>query len=56
MTKYGYIRVSTSEQSHDRQVDGLLPLCDELHIETGSAVGRKRLAIRCTICGSERTS
>jgi DNA invertase Pin-like site-specific DNA recombinase len=42
MTKYGYIRVSTSDQSHDRQVDGLLPLCDELHVETGSAVGRKR--------------
>ena len=42
MTKYGYIRVSTSDQSHDRQVDGLLPLCDELHIETGSAVGPKR--------------
>lgn len=42
MRKYGYIRVSTSDQSHDRQVDGLLPLCDELHIETGSAVGRRR--------------
>lgn len=42
MRKYGYIRVSTADQSHDRQVDGLLPLCDELHIETGSAVGNKR--------------
>lgn len=42
MTKYGYIRVSTSEQSHDRQIDGLRPLCDELHIETASAAGKKR--------------
>lgn len=42
MRKYGYIRVSTSDQSHDRQVDELLPLCDELHIETVSAVKRAR--------------
>lgn len=43
MTKrYGYLRVSTSDQSHDRQTDGLLALCDELHVETASAVGQKR--------------
>ncbi|RDJ21068.1 recombinase family protein [Bosea caraganae] len=43
MTKrYGYLRVSTSDQSHDRQTDGLLALCDELHVETVSAVNRDR--------------
>ena len=42
MKKFGYLRVSTSDQSHDRQVDGLLPLCDELHIETISAAKQDR--------------
>lgn len=40
--KIGYLRVSTAEQSADRQVDGLKDLCDELHVEAVSAVGRKR--------------
>jgi DNA invertase Pin-like site-specific DNA recombinase len=40
--KIGYLRVSTAEQSHDRQADGLKDLCDELHVETVSAVGKKR--------------
>lgn len=40
--KIGYLRVSTAEQSPDRQVDGLKDLCDELHVETLSAVSRKR--------------
>lgn len=40
--KIGYLRVSTAEQSADRQVDGLKDLCDELHMEKVSAVGRKR--------------
>lgn len=40
--KIGYLRVSTAEQNPDRQVDGLRDLCDELHVETVSAVGRKR--------------
>lgn len=40
--KIGYLRVSTAEQSADRQIDGLKDLCDELHVEAVSAVGRKR--------------
>lgn len=42
MTKIGYLRVSTEEQSPDRQIDGLKPLCDILYIERVSAVARKR--------------
>ncbi len=38
--KIGYIRVSTSEQSHQRQLDGLESLCDEVHPETVSAVSK----------------
>ncbi|OXT02741.1 hypothetical protein B7H23_07665 [Notoacmeibacter marinus] len=40
--KIGYIRVSTKEQVHDRQIDGLRLLCDRLHIETVSAVAERR--------------
>ena len=40
--KIGYLRVSTVNQNPDRQVDGLKDLCDELHIETLSAVSRRR--------------
>lgn len=42
MRRIGYLRVSTEEQSPDRQIEGLTPLCDELHIETLSAVSRHR--------------
>ena len=42
MKKIAYIRVSTAEQRHDRQVRGLRGLCDELHIETLSACSGKR--------------
>lgn len=42
MRKIGYLRVSTDEQRPDRQIEGLRPLCDELHIETLSAVSKKR--------------
>lgn len=42
MKKIGYLRVSTLEQRPDRQILGLEPLCDELHIERLSAVRRKR--------------
>jgi DNA invertase Pin-like site-specific DNA recombinase len=37
-----YLRVSTSEQRPDRQIDGLKELCDEVHIETVSAVSAER--------------
>lgn len=40
--KIGYLRVSTVDQNLDRQVDGLRDLCDELHVETLSAVSRRR--------------
>lgn len=42
MKKIGYLRVSTGEQSPDRQIDGLKGLCDEYFIETLSAVSRRR--------------
>lgn len=40
--KIGYIRVSTDQQSHQRQLDGLQSHCDEVHCETVSAVKKKR--------------
>lgn len=40
--KIGYIRVSTEDQKEDRQVDLLMPVCDELHVEKRSAVGPSR--------------
>lgn len=42
MKRVGYLRVSTDEQKPDRQIDGLKPLCDILHIERISAVAKKR--------------
>lgn len=42
MKKIGYLRVSTEEQKPDRQIDGLGPYCDFLHIEKLSAVAKKR--------------
>lgn len=42
MKKIAYIRVSTPEQRHDRQIDGLRGICDELHIETLSAFSARR--------------
>jgi DNA invertase Pin-like site-specific DNA recombinase len=42
MKRLAYLRVSTSEQSHDRQIMGLKGLADKLFIETVSAVARKR--------------
>ncbi len=40
--RIGYLRVSTEEQRPHRQVDGLGPVCDELHVERLSAVAKKR--------------
>lgn len=40
--KIGYLRVSTEEQSIDRQIDALTPICDQLHVERISAVAAKR--------------
>lgn len=42
MRRIAYLRVSTTEQRPDRQLDGLRGLCDELHFETLSAVSERR--------------
>ncbi|WP_395664435.1 recombinase family protein [Methylocella sp.] len=42
MKKVGYLRVSTQEQRPDRQIEGLRSRCDELHLETLSAVSPRR--------------
>lgn len=42
MRRRGYIRVFAPEQRHDRQIAGLGDICDELHIETASAIGKQR--------------
>ena len=42
MKKIAYIRVSTPDQRHDRQTEGLKALCDELHVETLSATAARR--------------
>lgn len=42
MKRRAYIRVSTHEQSVDRQIDALNGMCDELHIEVLSALSKSR--------------
>ena len=42
MKKIAYARVSTPDQRHDRQIEGLKEFCDELHVETLSACAAKR--------------
>lgn len=50
-TTIGYLRVSTTEQRPDRQIDGLRMACDELHIETLSAVSPKRPVYEAVVAG-----
>lgn len=40
--RIAYLRVSTAEQRPDRQILGLRNMADELHVETLSAVARRR--------------
>ncbi len=40
--RVAYLRVSTPEQRHDRQFDGLKDICDELHVEQVSATNKSR--------------
>ena len=40
--KIGYLRVSTADQNHQRQIDSLKTVCDELYTETLSAINQKR--------------
>lgn len=42
MRKIAYVRVSTADQRHDRQIEGLKACCDEVHVETLSACAAKR--------------
>lgn len=42
MKKIAYARVSTPDQRHDRQIEGLKAICDDLHIETLSACAARR--------------
>lgn len=42
MRKIGYLRVSTTEQSPARQIDGLKGLCDELFVEVISGAKADR--------------
>jgi len=49
LMKIGYIRVSTEEQNHDRQIDSLGAICEKLHIEHISAVSEKRPVFEKTL-------
>jgi len=40
--KIGYLRVSTEDQNHQRQIDSLETVCDMLYTETLSATSKKR--------------
>ena len=40
--KIGYLRVSTADQNHQRQVDSLKTVCDELYVEKLSAIHQRR--------------
>jgi len=40
--KIGYLRVSTEDQNHQRQIDSLKTVCDALYTETLSATSKKR--------------
>lgn len=40
--RVGYLRCSRNDQNEDRQIDGLLPHCDEMHVEFISAASRSR--------------
>ena len=40
--KIGYLRVSTDDQNEARQIDALMPICDEMHVEKVSATAKRR--------------
>lgn len=52
--KAGYLRVSTDEQRPDRQIDALRAVCDELHVETVSAVAKSRPVYEALIAGLKK--
>ena len=47
--KIGYVRVSTRKQDHQRQIQNLEAICDELHVETISAVSKYRPVFEAVI-------
>ncbi len=51
MTKYGYIRTSTTSQLIDRQLNQLKDYCDEVFIEDGVSAVKKRRPIYDEVMG-----
>lgn len=49
--RVGYLRCSRDDQSEDRQIDGLQPHCDEIHIEFVSAVSSSRPVFESVLAG-----
>lgn len=49
--RIGYLRVSTEDQNIARQADALRPICDELHVETLSAVAKSRPIFEKVVAG-----
>jgi len=47
----GYLRCSRNDQNEDRQLDGLLPHCDEMHVEFVSAASRSRPVFERVLAG-----
>lgn len=49
--RVGYLRCSRNDQNEDRQIDGLLPHCDEMHVEFVSAASRSRPVFERVVTG-----
>ena len=49
--KIGCLRVSTEDQNIARQSDALRPICDELRVETLSAVAKSRPIFEALLAG-----
>lgn len=49
--RVGYLRCSRNDQNEDRQIDGLLPHCDEMHVEFVSAASRSRPVFDRVVAG-----
>lgn len=49
--KIAYLRISTTEQRPDRQIEGLRAVADELHIEVASGATLRRPVYRAVVDG-----
>lgn len=49
--KIAYLRISTTEQRPDRQIQGLRAVADELHIEVASGATLRRPVYRAVVAG-----